>query len=202
MPLLTKESPFTRAGIAVACGIAGAAHADIIQDLTSLSSHMSGAVFGQSFTAEGGEITAIGIGLNDANPTFGIFEITIDLHEGIGGALLDSQTLTFPDRYNSNWTDFDFSGNTLVADNTYSFIVRSASGRGHLYLNQHSFPDGSPISVDYAGGDLLENGIPNPILDMKFRVVQVPSPTSLSFIAGGLMLVTRRRRSAWAECRG
>lgn len=193
MTSTNKASLATCIGIMLA-SITGATQGDIVQEIAGGSISLHQHVFGQSFTAEGGEIASIGIGLLDTNSHFGIFEITIDLHESIGGMLLDTQTLMLTEGHRPNWTDFDFSGNNLVADDVYSFIITSTSGRGFVEHHQHRSPNGQIYGVDYTGGDRLDNGIPNPIWDLKFRVIQAPAPASLSLIGGGLVLMTRRRR--------
>jgi hypothetical protein len=184
----------TFAGIATICGLLNSAHGDIVHDRENFITSFHNRTFGQTFTAEGGEIASIGVRLVDVNAFLGDFEITISLHDEVFGTLLDSQTMTIPDGPLPFWTDFDFSGNILTEGGLYSFLISSASERGALGNAQHTSGVGDPIGPDYTGGDMYINGNLLPLKDLTFRVLQVPAPGSLGIVAGAVMMATRRRR--------
>tara|TARA_R110002072_G_scaffold244493_3_gene403819 strand:- start:670 stop:1257 length:588 start_codon:yes stop_codon:yes gene_type:complete len=185
----------TLAGVLVACGIAGTAHGDIVQDATgsAWASFLSNA-WGQSFTAEGGEINLISADIIDVNEHLGAFDITVNLYEGIFGTLIDTQTTTLPDGHDAQWADFDFSGNVLTGGEIYSFEILSASGRGAIMSHNHTSLQGDPFGPDYEGGDQYVNGSVSELHDLTFRVTQVPAPGAMGVLAGGLALAARRRR--------
>jgi len=191
---LNGKANGTLVGALIACGIAGSAHGDIVQSEMHGRVMMSTHVRGQSFTAEGGEIDVISASITDGNPHFGIFEITINLYEGIFDTLIDTEIVTMVDGYNDFWVDFDFSGNVLTAGEVYSFDIVSTSGRGMIGTHNHSYSDGTPHSPDYEGGDMYSNGDIYEHHDLAFRVLQVPAPGAMGVLAGGLALAARRRR--------
>tara|TARA_R110000737_G_scaffold2923_18_gene9920 strand:+ start:4333 stop:4941 length:609 start_codon:yes stop_codon:yes gene_type:complete len=193
---LNGKANGTLVGALIACGIAGSAHGDIIQDEFDGRFMMGSNNPGQSFTAEGGEIEFISAHIHDGNAHFGIFEITINLYVGIFDTLIDTETVIMQDGHSDMWADFDFSGNILTQGDIYSFDVSSSSGRGMIGSHQHTWVGGY-LGGEYVGGDFYSSPNAGSVVethDLAFRVTQVPAPGAMGVLAGGLALAARRRR--------
>jgi hypothetical protein len=155
--------------------------------------------FGQSFTATPNErlVQTVsfmwGTPINESlpDPTIGI-----ELRSGVGftGATLASATVTaIPDSTPfRTWIDFTFAAPvTLVEGQNYTLqftTLDSEQTSGAYCVGSGSFDD-------YPGGHFLRSDIPmDTKQDLTFRVAGVPEPTTVTFLAVGVLIVASRRR--------
>ena len=194
----TKRNKTNYAGVAVTVGLllttGHALHADIIQPSggASLSwgTSIAAVETGQSFTADSSvtSLKSIGFIYRDVNPTLPAPSMRMDLFAGVGygGAVLDSDVVVAYTGVGDHWEDFDFSGNTLVSGQTYSFRLAAAAGP---VAGGYRFTTSDP----YAGGSWLDSA-GNPITgDMAFRILGVPEPSTTLLLCLGLMAMATGR---------
>ncbi len=148
-------------------------------------------VVGQTFLADSSVevLETMSFFYVEGNNHLSAASVTIDLFqgEGYGGALVDSQTKTATKGIGNYWEDFDFSGNTLVPGQVYSWRLSGGPGAG-----------GNGNGVTYADGTRLDSS-GNPISgDLAFRVLGSPIPEPSGLVLAGLGLLAiacgRRRR--------
>lgn len=157
-------------------GFVGTAWAEpVIQDEANNEDAFSERrTYGQTFRANDALLRSVTTYVTDANPEEGDdFRVIVQLYagEGYGGALLGSWTSP------PLGADFDgpvtagFDGVRLTPGASYTLRVDSPNDRGAAQSNRHRFPDGTPISADYADGYMIgANGSPREDYDLRFRV--------------------------------
>jgi hypothetical protein len=177
---------------------------------------------GQTFTAAGADLLSFGFQLQSLNPAQANGPITFTLYNGsgFGGSVLATQTVTpttLPlQNREPGWLDFDFSGLSLSAGQTYTAALASASTRFALmYGPTINIYTGNALSGDaYAGGHFLASGYTpdrvcaSGICDANFRMTfasttsAVPEPATwglmiLGFgVAGAALRRGKARRPA------
>lgn len=188
--------------------VAATASADVVQPASdSVLDFTSTVVIGQSFTADPSIAMLQSIGFDyfvNLNPLpselNGDTNVVIDLFTGLGygGTLLDSAFAVIPESQPRGFFDLDFTGNSLIPGQTYSFRITAGPGTGGI---AYTFDD------LYAGGFALSSsGTGSPASgDLAFRVIGEPSDIdpvivpSPAAVGAGLALlsllgVSRRRR--------
>jgi len=116
---------------------------------------------------------------------------------GIGGTLLETaSTIIIPGTY--DYVNFDFSSIILSIGNIYTAIIERPNPRWGVQSNQHSYPNGIPISgrTDYIGGDRIFQGTVQSFEDLRFRILPlstVPEPNTLFIILTGLLVLFARK---------
>lgn len=168
---------------------------------------------GQVFTATDTSLTSFGFQLETTNSAAANDPLTFTLRSGsgLGGAVLATRTVTptgFPATRTPTWLDFDLTGTTLVAGQTYTAVLAATSSRlGLIYGPDINLITGQPTAGDaYAAGILVATAFNNAvcdrgICDANFRftaitAAAVPEPAGwLTMIAGFALLgATLRRR--------
>lgn len=190
-----------RLGIAILCAVillaASNTHADIVQPVVEDSipflTSAPSIRFGQTFTAIASvtDLESIGFYYLEQPTGLGV-SFTMELFEGIGdgGTLIDSFTKTIQTG-NDRWEDFDFSGNTLVEGELYTFLVTGTVNNGT--------GGAAAFALDnYDGGSFYDNNTA-PAIDLAFRVLGsssgvIPEPSSIASAAIGLLALSRCRR--------
>jgi hypothetical protein len=172
------------------------AQADILQPNQSGITSLSGAGYGQTFTAETSDLFSIDFYYGDYNVGLGSGVISIDLYAGtgFGGPLLHTVTRDLAGMA-EGMQKFVFGHLTTTIGSVYTFRVKSASGRGAL----------GDATDTYAGGTmLLWDGSTYPGRDMTFAIddspetvppTAVPEPTSMVLVATGVLGLIARRRA-------
>lgn len=171
---------------------------------------------GQTFTADGNQLSSFGFQLVSLNPTAANTAITLTLYDGagFGGAVLATRSILPTNLPLQNrapgWLDFDLTGTALTPGNTYTAALTTSGTR--FALNY-----GPPINIytgvaqggdAYTGGNLVATNLGSNrvcatgICDSNFRFTTlnnsaVPEPATWAMMLGGfgaMGLTLRRRR--------
>lgn len=171
---------------------------------------------GQSFLATDTNLLSFGFQLQTFNAGDANTSITLSILSGSGttGTLVASKTATAPRISDSSlyWLDFDFTGTTLTAGETYTALLSTSSLRiGLVYGPNLNIYNGQQLGGDaYADGTLVSTRALDSICtnngncDANFRFTAttpaaVPEPATWAMFIGGFGLVggaMRRRRIA------
>ena len=171
---------------------------------------------GQTFTAIDASLLSFGFQIQTLNAGQANEPLTLTLLAGSGfnGATIATRTLTpgrIPTTRTPTWVDFDFTGTTLQAGQTYTALLTGSTNRyGLVYGPNINLSTGAATGPDaYAGGTIVaSNGLSGicaggGICDTNFRfsgttvAAAVPEPGTwamMLFGFGGIGFTIRRRR--------
>jgi hypothetical protein len=171
---------------------------------------------GQSFIATDTNLTSFGFEFQNFNAGQFNAPVTLTLRSGAGtsGDIITTRTVTLPtqpDYPNDAWFDFDLTGTTLVAGQTYTALLTTTSTLlGVIYGPDLNIFTGQPLSGDaYAGGQIYAAGdnldgycSTSGACDLNFRFsgttpTAVPEPASWAMMLGGFGMIggaMRQRR--------
>jgi hypothetical protein len=168
---------------------------------------------GQTFTAETFQIETVGFFVTDVNAFAAPndFTLMIDLFEGVGssGPALGSRIFSgLSDDFNG-WTDVDFSDVELVVGQQYTVLISNDTVRWFVHLNNDFYEGGDAIYLGSVldGSDSFATsqnaglkGAGGTGVDIEFRVLGVPEPSTALLVAAGLLALGVRRKAATKTC--